>query len=458
MGLKVQYRRPILTLCDGNYNRLGILSNKTQRSCYNVNLTKKVNEVSVLSFDIPSDNLIDYNSTELLVKFGLDYYIIKDVTLSSTDKSMYSVSAEHESTELKGILVSMISEEDSDTEIIGESPEGMWSLLVDSCSIPEVIKNKYIFETDIVDTYRSLEVEDEKGLYEHLVNIAKQFEACLVFEHNEEGKILIKLIAGEIDNKRVVKKGKDLRQLNITLDSSAIFTKIIPFGAVDKETGLEINIMDVTHDGKSYITNYDYYLDQGMTLDEIKNTPKCNQECIYRNSDIVDANELLRVATKELEQISKPVLHGNIDIINLGCMEGHFENTPVLCERIYVADKVGKYNIFSKVVGVSINYDNPLKSKVEISNVVRYSSTFADIVRTSEVISKVTTKKKGKPVLSAERVQGIIDAHTTQIKNKLLEGAEHQGDKLAILFEDVRIDSDTYGAKKCNGSPYGNIR
>ena len=446
MGLKVQYRRPILTLCDGNYNRLGILSNKTQRSCYNVNLTKKVNEVSVLSFDIPSDNLIDYNSTELLVKFGLDYYIIKDVTLSSTDKSMYSVSAEHESTELKGILVSMISEEDSDTEIIGESPEGMWSLLVDSCSIPEVIKNKYIFETDIVDTYRSLEVEDEKGLYEHLVNIAKQFEACLVFEHNEEGKILIKLIAGEIDNKRVVKKGKDLRQLNITLDSSAIFTKIIPFGAVDKETGLEINIMDVTHDGKSYITNYDYYLDQGMTLDEIKNTPKCNQECIYRNSDIVDVNELLRIATKELEQISKPVLHGNIDIINLGCMEGYFENTPVLCERIYVADKVGKYNIFSKVVGVSINYDNPLKSKVEISNVVRYSSTFADIVRTSEVISKVTTKKKGKPVLSAERVQGIIDAHTTQIKNKLLEGAEHQGDKTAILFEDERVDSDSYGA------------
>ena len=446
MGLKVQYRRPILTLCDGNYNRLGILSNKTQRSCYNVNLTKKVNEVSVLSFDIPSDNLIDYNSTELLVKFGLDYYIIKDVTLSSTDRSMYSVSAEHESTELKGILVSMISEDDSDTEIIGESPEGMWSLLVDSCSIPEIIKNKYIFETDIVDTYRSLEVEDEKGLYEHLVNIAKQFEACLIFEHNEEGKILIKLIAGEIDNKRVVKKGKDLRQLNITLDSSAIFTKIIPFGAVDSETGLEINIMDVTQDGKSYITNYDYYLDQGMTLNEIKNTPKCNQECIYRNSDIVDANELLRVATKELEQISKPVLHGNIDIINLGCMEGYFENTPVLCERIYVADKVGKYNIFSKVVGVSINYDNPLKSKVEISNVVRYSSTFADIVRTSEVVSKVTTKKKGKPVLSAEKVQGIIDAHTTQIKNKLLGGAEHQGDKLAILFEDVRTDSDTYGA------------
>ena len=446
MGLKVQYRRPILTLCDGNYNRLGILSNKTQRSCYNVNLTKKINEVAVLSFDIPSDSLIDYNSTELLVKFGLDYYIIKDVTLSSTDRSMYSVSAEHEATELKGILVSMISEDDSDTEIIGETPEGMWSLLVNSCSMPEVIKNKYIFETDIIDTYRSLEVEDEKGLYEHLVNIAKQFEACLVFEHNDEGKILIKLVAGEIDNKRVVKKGKDLRQLNITLDSSAIFTKIIPFGAVDSETGLEINIMGVTQDGKSYITNYDYYLDQGMTLNEIKNTPKCNQECIYRNSDIVDANELLRVAKKELEQISKPVLNGNIDIINLGCMEGYFENIPVLCERIYVADKVGKYNIFSKVVGVSINYDNPLKSKVEISNVVRYSSTFADIVRTSEAVSKVTTKKKGKPVLSAEKVQGIIDAHTTQIKNKLLNGAEHQGDKLAILFEDARIDSDTYGA------------
>ena len=230
----------------------------------------------------PADRLKVYNALDSLLE-NREYLDTISSNLDDDDKDQFNT---------YNAITSMSDLPDNDY-----SKE--WSLLVNSCSMPEVIKNKYIFETDIVDTYRSLEVEDEKGLYEHLVNIAKQFEACLVFEHNDEGKILIKLVAGEIDNKRVVKKGKDLRQLNITLDSSAIFTKIIPFGAVDKETGLEINIMDVTHDGKSYITNYDYYLDQGMTLDEIKNTPKCNQECIYRNSDIVDANELLRVATKE---------------------------------------------------------------------------------------------------------------------------------------------------------------
>lgn len=440
MALKISYKKPLLILCDLNYNQLGIISNKTNKSCYNLKHSKKVNEIDTITFDIPVGGLIKYNSSEMLIKFGFDYYSIKEISLNSDDKDILSVTAEMEATELKGILVGY-----AEDELIAVTPEQMYTAVIENCNMVTAIKNKYIFETDIVNTYRSLEMEDEISVYEYLVKIAEAFESCLLISTRTDGKIAIKIQAGEYDNKRVIKKGKDLNQLNVQLSTSSICTILTPFGDTDSETGQEINIMEI-NGGKSYITDYSYFTDVlGMTREEVLANPKCNQQCIYRNSNIVDANDLLTIARTELAKVSQPVVDATISMLNLECLEGSNATIPSLCERIIVSCKSGGYNISSKITGIDIDYENPLRTSVTISNVIKYSSTFKKLVETAETFGKVTTTENGKPILNASKIYGIINTHVAQIKNKLTDGLETQGDKLGVIFCDERTGSPTYG-------------
>ena len=134
--LKIEFQKPKLTLCNTNYTPLGILTNKTHMSAYNVTLTSKVNETPCLSFDIPLGGLIDNDSTELLIKHKNDYFVIKNISMTSGDKSSVTVNAEHIACELKGIVVSYFE------DLIGESPENMWETVITNCSMPEVIKSR----------------------------------------------------------------------------------------------------------------------------------------------------------------------------------------------------------------------------------------------------------------------------------------------------------------------------
>ena len=435
---KIEFQKPKLTLCNTNYTPLGILTNKTHMSAYNITLTSKVNETPSLSFDIPLGGLIDNNSTELLIKHKNDYFVIKNISVTSGDISSVTVNAEHIACELKGIVVSYFE------DLIGESPENMWNTVITNCSMPEVIRSRYIFETNIVDTYRYLSGEDEKSIYEHLVDIAKQFEACLLFSTDADGKIHIKLLYGDIDRGKFIRKGKDLKQLNLNFSTDSLFTKVTPFGATGDD-GIELTIMDVNN-GKSYITNYDYYLAKGMTAEEIRNNPLCNQECVYRNADIVDAEDLLRLGRQELDKLSKPIVNGTIEAIDLNVFEGSLYLSPILCEKIIVIDKDINYSISCKITEIEFTYDNPLESKIGISNVVKYSTVLKDLVQNSEAISEILTNGlNGRPNLNASKVKGLIDGHIAQLKYSMENSITDVTDAV-ILFED-RIEGDSmYGA------------
>ena len=436
--LKIEFQKPKLTLCNTNYKPLGILTNKTHMSAYNVTLTSKVNETPCLSFDIPLGGLIDNDSTELLIKHKNDYFVIKNISMTSGDKSSVTVNAEHIACELKGIVVAYFE------DLIGESPENMWEVVATNCSMPEVIKNRYVFETNIVDTYRYLSGEDEKSVYEYLIDIAEQFEACLLFSTDADGIIHIKLLYGDIDRGKFIRKGKDLKQLNLNFSTDSLFTKVTPFGATGDD-GIELTIMDVNN-GKSYITNYDYYLAKGMTIEEIQNNPLCNQECIYRNTDIIDAEELLRLGREELDRLSKPIVSGTIETIDLNVFEGGLYLSPILCEKIIVIDKDINYSISCKITEIEFTYDNPLESKIGISNVVKYSTTLKDLVQNSEAISSIITNgNNGRPNLNASKVKGLIDGHIAQLKYSMENSVSDVTDAV-ILFECRAVGDAMFGA------------
>ena len=436
--LKIEFQKPKLTLCNTNYAPLGILTNKTHMSAHNVTLTSKVNETPCLSFDIPLGGLIDNNSTELLIKHKNDYFVIKNISMTSGDTSSVTVNAEHIACELKGIVVSYFE------DLIGESPENMWETVITNCSMPEVIRNRYIFETNIIDTYRYLSGEDEKSVYEHLIDIAEQFEACLLFATDANGIIHIKLLYGDIDRGKFIRKGKNLKQLNLNFSTDSLFTKVTPLGGTD-DNGLELTIMDVNN-GKSYITNYDYYLAKGMTTEEIQNNPLCNQECVYRNADVIDAEELLRLGQQELDRLSKPTLSGTIEAIDLNVFEGGLYLSPILCEKIIVIDKDINYSITCKITEIEFTYDNPLESKIGISNVVKYSTTLKDLVQNSEAVSEILTSGlNGRPNLNASKVKGLIDGHIAQLKYSMENSVSDVTDAV-ILFECRTLGDAMFGA------------
>ena len=431
--LKAEFQKTKLTLCNTNYVPLGVLTNKTHLSAHNIMLSQAVNDTATLSFDIAVGGLINTDSTELLIKHKNEYYVIKEIEMSNGEQAVAKVRAEHIACELKGIMVGYFE------ELIGETPSNMWNTVVTNSTMAEVINSKYVFETNIIDTFRYLSSEDEKSVFEYLITIAQQFDACILFSTDTYGVIHINLLYGDIDRGRFVRKGKDLKQLDLTFNTEALFTKITPFGATDDD-GVEVTIMDV-NDGKSYLTNYNYYLSKGMTMDEISSNPLCNQECVYRNEDIDDPTELLRLATDELEKISQPVVDGNISTIDLNAFEGSLYLTPILCEKIIAIDKDTNYAISCRVTSVDYNYENPLETQIGISNVIRYNSTLKDLVHQGNILDKVITNdKNGKPNINASKVHGIIDGHIAQLKYSMEDSITDITDAV-VLFEN-RIEGD----------------
>ena len=437
--IKAEFQKPKLMLYSMNYSPLGVLTNKTQTSAYNIVLNKSVNETPILSFNMPMGGLLNINSTELLVKHKNDYYVIKDISLSDAESSTLKIQAEHTACELKGIIVGYFE------EMIGETPNNMWDTIINSTSssMATILKDKYIFDTNIINTYRYLESEEEKSVFEYLMTIAERFDSCLIFSTDDNGKIHIELLHGEIDRGKFVRKGRDLKQLNLSFSTESLFTKMTPFGGTD-DNGIEVNILGVSDN--SYICNYDYYLAKGMDIEEIKSNPLCNQECVYRNSDILDANELLKEAMEELKRMSVPTIDGSIDMIDLNVFEGSIYSSPMLCERILVIDKDINYSISCRVTAIEFSYENPLESKITVSNVVQYNSKIKELFQNGEKLEKILTNGDyGKPNLDASKVRGYIDGHIARLKYSMEDSIDEVVDAV-ILFEDKDVNSDTYGA------------
>ncbi|MBP3916368.1 prophage endopeptidase tail family protein [Clostridium sp.] len=437
--VKIKYRKPLLELCDPNKKIETVLTDRTQMSAYEITLSEKVNETAELTFKMPFNNKkLTSNDCEKLVKMEGQYYVIKSVTVSDYDSRVINVNCVHESVELKGILCSTI-------DVIGVTVEEMFNSIMESVTSMEV---GYIFKgTDIPDTTRrALQNDSEVSIYENLIAMAEVFQACLEFGFDVYGNKTIYLRKNPLNKGKYVKKKNGLKQLDITYDSNELFTKVIAFGETDSD-GVELNIMGVNPTGKSYVENYDYFLAKGMTMEEIKANPRCNQEMVYRNTDIVDENDLYRLALEELKKCSVPVLVGSIDMIDFSVFEGSSLVAPVINEEITVIDQDINFSISARITAIERNYDNPLQTKVTISNVVEYKSVFKELVSAGEKVDQITTvnPSTGKTSVIAGLIQGKINSAVTQI-GTMLDAIDAPEADYAILFEDRRVGSPLYGA------------
>lgn len=435
---KTQYKRPRMTLCNLNKQVVSVLTSK-EKGAYDVTLTETENEINTLSFSIEVDNgkIID-SSCEMLVNFEGEYYIIKNIDISS-DNKVLTVSCVHEADELKGCPSLPIEE-------IGVDPQTMFNKIIQASEVP--IGNYIWGGTDITDARRSLindaDSDDIVSVFENLVSMAEVFECALEFKTNTQGNIEVYFIQNEVDNGKYVRKGKGLKNLNISFNTDEIFTRLRAFGG-ENELGFKISLLDSTLNttGQSYIENYDYYIAKGLSLQDIKSKAKCMQMKYWEDSDITDADTLWYRANEELKKASQPVIDGTIDILDISVLDGYLSLPPKKGETITVIDQDINYSIKSRITSITRNYDNPHEISVTISNVRRFDSIIRDLIYSSTVIKKVTTKKDGSTHISADFLKGKIDALKTSF-GTMVENATQMNDT-AILFSNKIANDVNFG-------------
>jgi phage minor structural protein len=465
--MKEMFSTPIIYLYDASRNLIAVFNTQDNyKTVYDVTLKETMNEVSELTFKILFDNdKISYNSCEYMVKVnGLNtWFIIKSIEVTDDDTNVIQVTAESEEVSLKGVLCTGI-------DVIARTPEQMWNDIksaVTSCTL-----DRYVWGGTDIDSNikRALQVQDEQSVFENMLAMAKVFDGWFEFNQQIDGTIQLFLRTKAIDNGKYIMKGKDLKQLNITYDSKDIVTQLFAFGSTDKD-GVELNIMQVNPTGKSYLENYDYFLSLGMTIDEIKNEPRCLQQKIYRDDVFVNDTDLFNQAVIELNKVCVPKLTGTISMLDFGVMKDTSITSPVIGENVEVINVDTKYVMSARIDSITRKFtENPLDIDVTISNLISYTSVFRNLVITSTTLDRITsTDSEGKPYVPPSVIkdpetgkdiqsewdwkmgdlEGKITANAEELKTEWTNWATHESSTIEQTAQAITlcVKNDEFGTK-----------
>lgn len=447
--VKQKYATPLLQLYDINKNFICNLTNRNlKNSAFSIKKKTITNDVKTLTFSIPFNNIyIDTDSCEDWIKFEFDWYIIKNIKLSSSDVSVLEVYCEDEFVISKSTLCQPI-------ELIGMRPKDMFDGIMNSAEG----NLGYVFKGSDIASYRSLVVEEETSVFENLIAMAQAFNCVIEFSRDVYGNKMVYFRAKPYERGLLIRKGYNSTDVNIEYDTTELFTRLMPFGEPD-EFGIETNIFDVNPTGKAYIEDYSYFRAKGMTDEQISSNPQCQALTIRRYENIFDPNELFTMAMEELKRICKPKVTGDANFYNLSVLEDSSMMEPLTYEKVIIVDETTKMRFESLIQEIELDYDNILESAVTFSDEITYNTVFKELVSAGEKIEKITTTNTttGKTSVIASTIKGKIDSAVTQI-GTMLDTIDAPEADYAILFEDRRESSNLYGAQKCKGTPYRNIR
>lgn len=436
--IKKQYTkpRPILYLYRG-MPEASLVSNDFNTAT-GITLNQQMNEVATLNFQIPftAERKLSVDDCEKLVKFEGEYYIIKSIDTEDSTSATMNVSCQHESTELKGVYCSYI-------DLAGASPEEMFNKIMSSTMHPVNTGYKWA-GTDVEPSKkRHLITDNEQSVYENLVDMAEVFNGWLEFYTDSNEQKWIFLRTKSIDSKKWIKKGLDMKSLNITYSSEEIFTRLYPLGASDSVTGEELNIIGVNPTGKSYIENYSYYMAKGIPTSVIDKEAKYQQLKIMTVSDYTDAKELYDFAVEELEKYCYPQLDATLTMSDLSVYVDSLDIPPMIGYDIKCVNKDIDFILGCMITGIERNYDSPMDTQITISNLVRYDTFFQKLEHSADTTDKVIGSDEDGNYIPADKVKDgdhiniayTIGNHTTQITET--------GKKIELLAEDVEGNKAT---------------
>lgn len=411
-----------LEICNMRYERLCTLLDNSGIGVSNVTETNTLNEIPELSFKYPVEDdhgKYMYLSNENLVLCNGQYYRIKTT----------EVHHDNDGTKYINVTCRLLSEslQYSVITVAEQTPKTAIQLMkialgYDDKDVPET--GWYIGHVTVDGLMkRGLEaVEDSR--FSVLLTIAEKFQGMLKFDTVNKTVDLLK-IDKTADAKLNLKISKDLKNVQITYDTSEMITRLYCFGATDENSN-ELNIMDVNPTHNAYIENYDYYKQLGYKQDEIEKHPEIfTKTTIWRDTNYYDAHDLYEDGKKKLADMAVPSIEVSIEALDLS----QFGNTRMvdlqLGDVVEVNDSDLGARFTCNVTSIQRDYDNPHILTLTVTSLIQYKDMLA------KLFSQISTAGT------------LVSANGTIDGSKVVHLKTYQIDDLSAKY----IDSDTINAK-----------
>ena len=200
-------------------------------------------------------------------------------------------------------------------------------------------------------------------------------------------------------------RGINLRQATISKDTYDYVTRIIPYGA----DGLTI---ESVNDGIPYVENYQYST-KILTL-------------IWEDTSYESAQDLKDDAAKKLEELSRPKVSYDCDVIDLAKMSERYSVLDYgIGDTIHLIDAMTGVDDRQRIVSITEYPDSPEKNACELSNTVL---TFEEIQsRMSAAASAWEDISNADGTVNGVYVHGVQAGDVVGIETVITENATVQG-------------------------------
>lgn len=373
----------------------------------NPNVTKVLGGISTLTFSIPrfyydrttgkltEDIRYQYLANELIVEYENDFYIIKECIISRDEG---------------GQIIKEVRCKQMAIELSGTKVNGLWgfSPSIESFQVP------YNKPTDLVTAMQDLlfyhttgwklgkiPVTDKKRSFNYewqtpmqiILGLAEIFEFIPYFRVEMVDGQLHKYVDflpenyGEI--KGYYRHDKNLTSIRKPIQTDGITTRLYVFG-YDDITINDINtetktVNGVTYNvhtkGKSYVDNFDYFLNLGYSYADCVN--KFLKVDKVTDALYVDPNDLYDFAKKQLESVAMPVVTYEISIKDI---EFYGKQELEVGHKIRLYDSELNLDVTGIVSEIQYSENDKVNKSVTISNY--YSFTGEVDVLTGVIIDQ----------------------------------------------------------------------
>lgn len=413
-----------------------LITDDINNTARNITLNRQQNEVPVLEFDMPftKERKIDVvTGCEKLIRFLDWYYIIKSTSVSDGSKKEIHVRALGEQEELKYCYCNCVNE-------IGKTVKECFEAVFSATTHP--IDTGYVFlGTDIPDSKkRHLITENEASVYQNLMSICDVFQCWLEFSLTNDGKKGIFFRSKEKDNGKKFKTGIDLKELNIEYDSSEIFTRLIPYGAEDELTGNPLTIIEVNPTHKAYIEDYSYYLGVlGIPPNIVDKEAKYLNIKTWSDDTIIDANYLYEMGKQELAKCCVPTLEASLSISDLSKLLDSSIDECEIGQSVLALNKKLGFRIKFLITGIEENFNNPLDTKITITNKINIDTNIQNINHTCEIVDGVTSinTENGNAIVPMNKVCDGDHWNVVQRLDQQYAMATYAYNNINLKVEDV---------------------
>lgn len=326
---QIGYARPVLLDSNGAWE--AVLEN-----AYDIIVTGEINGEDTLSFSIPfSDPKRAYIDNEKKIQIVEDVYIIRKVT-DTKDSSGIIVTDVYAEAEFYNLAYSVRKEEKA---FDAETPEVAMAYALEG--------TEWNVGTVTVSTKRTW-TSTEKNALSILRAIADLHGGDLVFDC--PNRLVHLLTMSGKDSGALFLYGKNLKEIDRTVDTTGLITRLYAFGA-ENMTFASIN------DGEPYVEDFTYSKEVRIsTLD-----------C----SSFTNPYQMLEFTRMRLADYCKPTISYVLKAMDLSVLTGYAHEAWELGDYVRVVDKDMGLSVTTRIVRREYNLQEPWNTVLELSTTLK---------------------------------------------------------------------------------------